>query len=104
MQAGRGYKLVLESPERAKEIHNEVDKAADCEAYFRLDAKYLNEPILVNETIDDRYFRHKVYFNTKERMDAYIQYDALLSGDSYTLPSFEEERAACNFNINKYEE
>ena len=27
MQAARGYKLILETPERAKEIHDEVRKA-----------------------------------------------------------------------------
>ena len=103
MQAGRAYKKVLETPERAKEIHNEVDKAAYCEMYYKLNAKYFNEHILVHEDINDRYFRHKIYFNTKERMDAYIQYDTLLSGDSYTLPKIIERKALCDFNTSKYE-
>ena len=68
------------------------------------DAKYFNEPTLVQEDIDDRYFRHKIYFNTKERMDAYIQYDTLLSGDTYTLPKLKERKALCDFNTSKYEE
>ena len=103
MQAGRAYKLVLEHPERALEIHDEVDKAGDCEAYYKMDAKYMNEPLLVKEDIDSRFFRHKIYFNTEDRMDAYIQYDTLLSGDMYTLPSFVQEKNACDFNTSKYE-
>jgi len=65
MQAARGYKLVLKTPEKAKKIYPEVDKAAHCEAYYKYDAEFLNEPLLIKKTIDDRYFRHKIYFNTK---------------------------------------
>jgi len=104
MQAARGYKLVLEHPEKAKEIHDEVGKAADCEMFYMYDAKYLNETVLVNEEIDSKFFRHKIYFNTKERLDTYIEYDTSLSGDSYTLPTFKEEKQACDFNTSKYEE
>jgi hypothetical protein len=104
MQAGRAYKKVLETPERAKEIYKEVDKAAYCEGYYKYEAKYFNEPTLIHEDIDDRYFRHKIYFNTKERMDAYILYDTLLSGDSYTLPDGKAMKAMCDFNTSKYKE
>ncbi len=108
MQAARGYRLILEKQpktrEEAKSIMGEVDKAIDCQAYYMFSAKYFNEPILLQYKAVDEYFRGKVYFNTKERYDAYIQYDTLLSGDSYTLPSFEEEKAACDFNTSKYEE
>ena len=104
MQAGRAYKLVLETPERAKEIHDEVDASLYCELYYKRNAKYFNEPLLVKEDIDSRYFRHKIYFNTQDRMDAYIKYDTLLSGDSYTLPKFKKRKSLCDFNISKYEE
>ena len=104
MQAGKAYKKVLESPEKAKEIHDDVRKPLHCQFYYESDAKYLNESILVTENIVSEYFRSKIYFNTKERMDTYIKYDTLLSGDSYTLPSFDEEKKACDFNTSKYEE
>jgi hypothetical protein len=104
MQAGRAYKQVLETPERAKEIHDEVRKPLHCQFYYESDAKYLNEPTLVTENILNEYFRSKIYFNTQERMEAYLQYDKLLSGGVYTLPTFEEEKAACDFNTSKYEE
>ncbi len=104
MQAARAYKKVLETPEKAKEIHDEVRKPLHCQFYYEGDAKYLNDSILVTENIVSEYFRSKIYFNTQERKNAYNQYDTLLSGDSYTLPSFEEEKQACDFNTSKYEE
>jgi len=103
MQAGRAYKLVLEHPEKAKEIHDEVRKAVQCEMYYSLFADLYNEPLLVTESITSKYYRHKIYFNTKERMNAYIQYDTLLSGDSYALPKDKEKKAACDFNTSKYD-
>jgi len=36
-------------------------------------------------------------------MDAYIKYDTLLSGDTYGLPTIEEEKKACDFNTSKYD-
>ena len=104
MQAAKAFKKVLQTPEKAREIYHEVDKAVDCELYYSMDAKYLNEPILLTERVVDNYFINKIYFNTEERMDAYIQYDTLLSGYTYTLSSFEEEKKACDFNTSKYEE
>jgi hypothetical protein len=85
MQAARGYRLVLEKQPKIKNeamsIMKEVDSAAYCDLYYRFDAKYFNEPILIKDNIDDRYFRHSIYFNTKERLDTYIRYDSLFSGD-----------------------
>jgi hypothetical protein len=102
MQAARGYKLVLETPERAKEIYPEVEKSIYCEGYYKYEAEFFNEKNLIEKNIDDRDFRHKIYFNTKERMDTYRQYDTLLSGDSYTLPDGKEMKAMCDFNTSKY--
>jgi len=103
MQAGRAYKLVLESPERAREIYEEVDKATYCEVYYKLNAKYFNESLLVKKDIDSKYFRHEIFFNTKKRMEAYELYDHLLSGYAYTLPKMNERKAMCDFNTSKYE-
>ncbi len=104
MQAGRAYKLVLETPERAKEIHNKVSAALSCEAYYQIYAKYLNESLLVSKDIVTKYFRKSIYFNTIKRKNAYNQYDTLLSGDTYTIPKIEEKKSLCDFDINKYEE
>ncbi|WP_373033125.1 Ig-like domain-containing protein [Sulfurovum sp.] len=103
MQAARAYKKVLETPERAREIHDEVRKARHCEFYYKYDAKYFNEPLLVENDFDTKYLRKKIYFNTEERKNAYTQYDTLLSGDSYALPKKEDEKKACDFNTSRYE-
>ena len=77
-------------------------KARHCQLYYQYNAKYFNEPILVKSDFDTKYLRKKIYFNTEERKNVYIQYDTLLSGDSYTLPKFDERKKACDFNISKY--
>jgi len=104
MQAARGYKLVLEHPEKAKEIHDKVRKARHCEYYYKYDATELGEKILIKNDFDRKYLRDNVYFNTTQRKRAYNIYDGLLSGDSYALPSTQEEKKACDFNTSKYEE
>jgi len=104
MQAGRGYKLVLEHPEKAKEIYPILDAVTWCESYYMIYAKYFNEPLLVSKDIDTQYFRYKIYFNTKERMDAYMQYDTLLSGDTYSTPAVDKNMTSyCDFNTAKYD-
>lgn len=102
MQAARSYKKVIQTPEKAKEIHDEVNAPFFCGAYYQHDAKYLNEPLLVNERIDSRV--KSKYFNTKDRHDTYLQYNKLLSGDSYEIPWPNEQKALCDFNTSKYEE
>ena len=103
MQAARAYKKVLKTPEKAKEIHPILDARAWCEGYYKIYAKYFNEPLLVSQDVATKYFRKKIYFNTKERMDAYIQYDTLLSGDTYSTPAVDKNMSSyCDFNTSKY--
>ena len=108
MQAARGYRLVLEKQPKTKEeamsIMKEVDSAIDCQAYYKYSAKYYGEPILIKENAVNEYFRTSIYFNSENRVKIYSRYDQLLSGDSYTLPSDSDRKAACDFNISKYEE
>lgn len=103
MQAGRAWQKVLECPTKAKEIHDFVSAPMDCEFYYNNDAKYFNEPILVDKEINTKYFRRNIIFNTKERLEAFLQYDALLSGDTYTLPRSKEMKQLCDFNTSKYD-
>ena len=107
MQEARADRLILEKQPKTKaeamEIKDKVDAPIDCQAYYRYEAKYFNEPILVKEDIANEYFRNKIYFNTKERMAIYEQYDRLLSGDSYTLLDGKEMKKACEFNTSKYD-
>ena len=100
MQAARGYKLVLETPEKAKEITLKVNGALFCGWYYQNDAYMYNDPTLVNERIDTPV--KSKYFNTKERSDVYWQYDKLLSGGVYDLPRAKQRKALCDFNTSKY--
>jgi len=102
MQAGRAYKQVLETPERAKEIRETVNAPYFCGSYYENYAKFLNESVLVHERIDSPV--NSKYFNTKERSDVYWQYDTLLSGGSYPLPKIRKMKSFCDFNTSKYEE
>jgi hypothetical protein len=66
MQAGRAYKKVLEHPEKAKEIHEQVDAAIYCEGYYTVCAQDFNQKNYVTDRIIDGRF-NKVFFNTSER-------------------------------------
>jgi len=101
MQAGRAYKQVLETPAKAKEIHDFVKAPQYCNWYYQNEAADFNETILVDERLDSK-INSKI-FNTKERKEVYWQYDKLLSGDSYTLPWPNEMKAMCDFNTSQYE-
>ena len=103
MQAGRAYKQVLETPERAKAIHDTVVNAPlFCASYYEFEAQFFNDPILVHERIDAPV--KSKYFNTKARSDVYWKYDKALSGDSYPLPKDDEMKSFCDFDTSKYEE
>ena len=104
MQAARGYRLVLETPEKAKEIYPEVDKSAYCEGYFR---------VCVTDSIKNKFSLKRIstnpvfikkIFNNKDRWDAYELFDTLLSGDSYTIPRCKKALQLCDFDISKYED
>ena len=101
MQAGRAYKQVLETPERAREIHETVVNAPlYCAWYYQNDSEEFGDPVLVNERIDAPV--KSKYFNTKERNEVYWEYNALLSGGSYPLPKAQERKSFCDFNTSKY--
>jgi len=102
MQAGRAYKQVLETPERAREIHETVVNAPlYCAWYYQKGAKYFGDPVLVDEQVDAPV--KSQYFNTKERSNVYWEYDTLLSGGSYPLPKAQERKSFCDFNTSKYD-
>ncbi len=101
MQAARAYKLVLEHPEKAKEIRLKVNGPLFCGWYYQYEANEFNDPILVHERIDAPV--KSKYFNTKKRKEVYWQYDTLLSGDSYDIPWADEMKSFCDFNTSKYD-
>ena len=102
MQAGRAYKQVLETPERAVEIHETVVNAPlYCAWYYQNDSLEFGDPVLVNERIDTPV--KSKYFNTSNRNEVYWEYDTLLSGGSYPLPKAQERKSFCDFNTSKYD-
>jgi len=103
MQAARGYRLVLEHPERAKEIYPTVDSAAYCEGYFRVCvADSIKNKFSLSRISTNPIFIKKI-FNIKDRWNAYELFDTLLSGDSYTIPRCKEALQLCDFNTSKYD-
>ncbi len=103
MQAARGYRQVLETPEKAQEITQSVDSVIDCESYYMVYAKYFNQPILIKERIDDKVSRK--YFNSEERNKVHEQYDTLLSGGVYSTPKIDENLTSyCDFDTIQYKE
>ncbi len=104
MQAARGYKKVLMMPERALAITEEVSSSIQCEWYYKYDAERYGDKILINDMLNRKYFRKKIYFNTKERYRVYLEeYDKRLSGHTFNLPSTQEEKKACHFDTSKYD-
>jgi len=101
MQAARGYRLVLEHPERAREIRGRVNGALFCGWYYQHEAAEFGDRILVYERIDSPV--KSKYFNTRVRSDIYRKYDLLLSGDSYDIPWADEMKPFCDFNTSKYD-
>jgi len=103
MQAGRAWQKVLEDPTKAKSIYQIVDAPGYCEGYYKLYANKYGDALLVKQEITSKNFRREIVFNTKDRLEAYWQYDTLLSGNSYTIPWSNELKAYCDFNTSKYE-
>ncbi len=105
MQGARGWQKVLEDPTKAKNIYQIIDSASWCEGYHKIYAEFFNEPLLIKEDINTKYFRKQIIFNTQERYNAYIQYDTLLSGDTYSTPAVDKNMSQyCDPNTTKYEE
>ena len=107
LQAARASKKILEISlndiAQAKVVHKLEIAAIACEAYYKIYAKYFNEPLLVTREISVGYFE-KLYFNTPERDEIYNKYAEMLSGDTYSTPKVGEGKNLCDFNTIKYEE
>lgn len=102
MQAGRAWQKVLEDPSKAKEIYPIVDAASSCEAYYEVCIDSENK-LFVKNDINNKHFVENIIFNTRERTEAFLKYDKILSGDSYTIPWCSEKQELCDFNTSKYE-
>jgi hypothetical protein len=101
MQFGRAAQIVIQEPEKARKTMKYMDAAVDCNGYFRVWAKYNNEPILVDHYIFGDEFKD-VQFNTAKRVRAFAEYNQALSGGVYEGLGFSHEyRDQCDFDVNK---
>jgi hypothetical protein len=101
MQRARAYQIVIQEPEKARETYPILDAAQYCEFYFLDDAKYNNEPILINDYDLYKELRY-IQFDTVQRARAYHEYNFYLGGGAYPLETnTNKRRAFCDFDVDK---
>ncbi len=98
LQSGRAFQIVLEHPENARETYKHISNALHCNMYFKDDADYYGDPILINEYITDYKFED-IQLNTRERIEAYLEHNRNLSGSVLRMPTALESKAQCDFNV-----
>ena len=83
----------------------ETDKilsaAQDCEFYFSTFAKYLNDPILLDDDIGTSKRFKSIMLNTRERIRGFLLYNSTLSGGVFTATPIDELKSKCNFEVNE---
>jgi hypothetical protein len=92
---------MLANSDKPEEARQKINGAQACNWYFRDDAKYYNEPILLDHGISTSTAYRTMQFNTEARIRAYFAYDKKLSGGVYKLPKTSEEKSFCNFDVDK---
>jgi hypothetical protein len=101
MQYAKGAQVIIQEPEKARETRKYFKNAQYCEWYFKYDAKYNNETLVVPDKVDFYDELDNIQFNTIARAKAYSEYNFYLGGGIYPSPNTSEERAACDFDIDK---
>jgi len=109
MQAGRVSDKILNNiftdTKHIESIHRDEMAVVVCEGYYKVYAKYFNQPLLIDqsEEIGAGYFE-KLYFNTTERWEAYRKYANFLGGKTYITPGIDQNMSSyCDFNTSKYD-
>jgi len=93
MDWGRSVQMMVTNPQSAKMIHNTVRKPLYCFYYYKFTYLYQYP---VDYTIFNHEFKD-IAFNTKERQEAYNQYDSSLSGTLITMGRIHPDQ--CSFDI-----
>ncbi len=97
MQEAKWYPKTLEDPVIAaasEDMEKENWNLYTCKGYLRL------QNISIPKNSVD--FMENAYFNTKERMHAYIKYNEASSGGVYHIPLLRDaNKENCDFNITK---
>lgn len=97
MQSARLYPQTLEDPVAAgesEELRAEEWKEASCGSYLRRNS------IRIVNTVG---FLEDAYFNTRERMRAYMEFNQAMSGGTYSMPIHDKDvkKENCDFNVTK---
>ncbi len=97
MQYATRHPKVLKDPIAAAESQELQDKwwkLASCWGYL----KRQKNRLMPSNSVD---FMENAYFNTPERMRAYIKFNQAMSGGSYSIPIHDKDLKAenCDFNI-----
>jgi hypothetical protein len=97
MQNAKIYPQTLEDPVAAaqsKELEKENWNWASCDSFLLLKG--------IETSSDSVRFMENTYFNTKERMRAYIEFNEASSGGVYNIPLLRDaDEANCDFNVTK---
>lgn len=100
-QVSRAYDAVIEHPENAWETYKVLDDAMDCESYFRVFAKYLGDPLLLNKDeyiLTSKRFK-SIQLNTRERIRGYLLHEKKLSGGVFDSTKISELKSKCSFDV-----
>ena len=100
LQSGRAFQIILNDPSKAKETTKFMDAAQDCNWYFKDDADYFGDKILIDHNIMNDDFED-LQLNTKKRVRAYLKYNQKLSGGVYRLSKYSERKGHCDFNTSQ---
>ncbi len=96
MQDAKIYPYILENPiatATSEEFEKEHWDTATCDGYL------MSQNIEILKPID---FMENSYFNTKERMRAYIEFNVASSGRVFHIPlPRDDNKENCDFNITK---
>jgi len=97
MQQATWYPQILEDPVAAatsKKLQKEMWNRSSCKGYLRLQGIKMQKK--------SANFMEEAYFNTRERMRAYIEFNEAMSGGVYSIPLLRDaNKENCDFNITK---
>jgi len=97
MQEAKLYPKYIKDPvaaAKSKELEKEHWFSEACEGYLRVFQNAKTE-----KSVE---FMENTYYNTKERMQAYIEFNEASSGGVYNIPLLRDyNESACDFNVTK---
>ncbi len=97
-QLARAYNTVIDDPANAEETTKIMSAAIDCEGYFRVYAKLFKDEFYLENEIDSKKFK-SMNLNTKERIQAFLTHNNLLSGGVFNSTKIKDMKSQCSFDV-----